>query len=206
MLASGTVRLLFAPRWTAVPVAAALTLLSILPSLAQTPSSSPSPEQPAPADSGPTLVRPVGSETSILSVAGGQRLMNEAGAAVSAQNYPLAVQKLQQAREVFNQLSNFNQDLATTFSGIDNRIADSQRRKALEAAQIRDQVTYQLALVHRAQNKPELAIPLLVQVVRSQQPTRELGKKAYQQLFELGFVETPFPREGDTPAPASPPR
>jgi cell division septum initiation protein DivIVA len=135
---------------------------------------------------------------------GGKQLMNEASGAVSSQNYALAVQKLQQAREIFNQLSNFYQDLTGSFTGIDNKVADLQRKKALEAAQMRDQTTYQLALVHRAQNKPELAVPLLVQIIRSQQPTRDLGQKAYQQLFELGFVEAPFPASpGASPAPAT---
>jgi thioredoxin-like negative regulator of GroEL len=129
--------------------------------------------------------------------------MQESTAAVSAQNYPLAVKKLQEARQIFNQLSNFYQDLAGSFSGIDNRISDSQRRKALETAQMRDEATYQLAVVHRAQNKPELAVPLLVQIIRSQQPTRDLGKRAYQQLFELGFVDSPYPRGGAN-QPAAP--
>jgi thioredoxin-like negative regulator of GroEL len=124
--------------------------------------------------------------------------MSEANGAVSAQNYTLAANKLQEARQVFNQVSNFYQELATSFSGIDNRLADSQRKKALDTAQMRDDATYQLALVHRAQNKPELAVPLLVQIIRSQNPTRDLGKKAYQQLFELGFVDAPFPRSGNT--------
>ncbi len=138
----------------------------------------------------------------ILSVQGGQQLMSEAGSAVSAQNYDLAVNKLQQARQVFNQLSNFHQDLAASFAGIDTRIADAQRQQAFQTAQMRDEATYQLALVHRAQNKPELAVPLLVQIVRSQNPTRDLGKKAYQQLLELGFVDTPFPRDGGVEAPS----
>jgi hypothetical protein len=94
-------------------------------------------------------------------------------------------------------MSNFYQELASSFSGIDNRVADSQRQKALDTAQMRDDATYQLALVHRAQNQPELAVPLLVQIISSQNPTRDLGKKAYQQLFELGFVDAPFPRTGD---------
>jgi thioredoxin-like negative regulator of GroEL len=57
---------------------------------------------------------------------------------------------------------------------------------------MRDEATYQLALVHRAQNQPELAVPLLIQVIRSQNATSELGKKSYQQLYEIGFVNTPF--------------
>lgn len=89
-------------------------------------------------------------------------------------------------------MSNFYEQLNASFSGIDNRVADSQRKKALDAAQMRDEATYQLALVHRAQNQPELAVPLLVQIIKSQNPTRDLGKKAYQQLLELGFVDAPF--------------
>ncbi|NEO03606.1 MAG: hypothetical protein F6K50_52455, partial [Moorea sp. SIO3I7] len=80
----------------------------------------------------------------------------------------------------------------------DNRVYESQRQKALETAEKRDQATYRLALVHRANDQPELAVPLLIQIIRSQNPTRELGKKSYQQLFELGFVDSPFPRNGNS--------
>ncbi|MEB3338512.1 MAG: hypothetical protein VKJ46_13680 [Leptolyngbyaceae bacterium] len=155
--------------------------------------------------SSPDPIRPLAADGSVLSLSGGQRLMTEASSAVSSQNYTLAVKKLQDARQVFNQISNFYQDLAASFSGIDNRIADSQRRKALETAQMRDQATYQLALVHRAQNQPELAVPLLVQIIRSQQPTRELGEKSYQQLFELGFVDAPYSKTGAA-QPSTPPK
>jgi len=169
----------------------------------------PAPATPTqnPALQDPTLPDPSNNQDlrplaqGILSVQGGQQLMDEASKAVTAQNYDLAVDKLQQARQVFNQLSNFYQDLGGSFAGIDTRIAEAQRQKAFETAQMRDEATFQLALVHRAQNKPELAVPLLVQIVRSQNPTRELGQKAYQQLLELGFVDTPYPRQ-DAPAAA----
>ncbi|MBF2027126.1 MAG: hypothetical protein IGS48_10225 [Oscillatoriales cyanobacterium C42_A2020_001] len=163
------------------------------------------PNQAKPIDpNDPNVVRPGSNvETGILSMQAGQRLMQEANSAVSSQNYNLAVKKLQEARQIFNQLSNFYQDLAGSFSGIENRIADSHRRKALDTAQMRDDATYQLALVHRAQNQPELAVPLLIQIIRSQQPTRDLGKKAYQQLFELGFVDSPFPRPRADQSPPS---
>ncbi len=139
-------------------------------------------------------LRPLAQDGTLLSVSGGQRLMDEASSAASSQNYDVAVKKLQEARGLFNQLSNFYQELAASFSGIDPRIADDQRQQALQTAQMRDQATYQLALVHRAQNQPELAVPLLVQIIRSQNPTRDLGQRAYQQLYELGFVTAPFPR------------
>lgn len=136
--------------------------------------------------------KPNSLENSVFSISGGQRLMSESMTAISQQNYDQAVTKLQDARQVFNQLSNFYQELTTSFSGIDNRISDSHRRRALQSAQLRDEATYQLAVVYRAKNQPELAVPLLIQLIRSQAPTRDLGNQAYQQLFELGFVDAQF--------------
>ncbi len=157
----------------------------------------PSNNQAKPIDpSNPNNLRPAAPNNTLLSIEGGDRLMNEAQAAVDSQKYDVAAKKLQEARQVFNQLSNFYQDLNSSFSGIDLNVSNSQRQKALESAQKRDEATYRLALVHRAQNQSELAVPLLIQIIKSQNPTRDLGKKAYQQLLELGFVDTPYPRQG----------
>jgi hypothetical protein len=152
------------------------------------------PSVPLPVPTNPNDLRSLSQPDSLLSMQGGQRLMAEANSAVGVENYTLAVQKLQEARQVFNQLSGFYSQLADSFSGIDNRISEAQRDNALSTAEMRDRATYQLALVHRAQERPELAVPLLIQIVRSQNPTTDLGKKAYQQLFELGFVDSPYPR------------
>jgi len=199
MISAGTARFFRHTCLTFLPVMATLTLLSPVNAQTSAPKLPDSPNQAQPLDpTDPNVLRPVTQDNSLLSVSGGQRLLSEASSAVSSQNYTLAANKLQEARQVFNQISNFYQELASSFSGIDNRLADSQRRKALETAQMRDDATYQLALVHRAQNRPELAVPLLVQIIRSQNPTRDLGKKSYQQLFELGFVDAPFPRGGAT--------
>lgn len=151
--------------------------------------------------SDPNNPRPMVQDATLLSVEGGKKLMEEAKKAIANQDYKTAANKYQQARIVFNQLSNFYQLLASSFSGIDNRVVESQRKKALETALMRDEATYQLALVHRSQNQPELAVPLLVQIIRSQNPTRELGQKAYQQLFEIGFVEVPYQRNTTSSAP-----
>ncbi len=136
----------------------------------------------------------------ILSLEGGKQLMAEADQAIDAQEYDVAADKLQKARQVFNQLSNFYLQLFNSFSGLDNRIAESQRQKALETGQLRDEATYQLALVHRAENKAELSVPLLIQIIDSQSPSSGLGKKAYEQLVEIGFVDVPLsePESGST--------
>jgi len=151
-------------------------------------------------------VRPLNQATSSLSIASGQQLMAEASTAIADQNYVLAEEKLKQAREGFNQISTYYQELAQMFVGVDTQINRSNREKALETAQLRDQATYQLALVYRSQNQPNQAVPLLMEILRSQQPTRDLGQRAYQQLFELGFVDAPYTgRAATTPAePATP--
>jgi hypothetical protein len=154
-------------------------------------------------ENAPEEARPLSQANSVLSFQGAQQLMTEADAAIGSEQYDVAVNKLQQARKIFNQLSNFHLQLADSFSGIDTSVFESQRQSALQSGQLRDEATYQLALVHRAQNKPELAVPLLIQIIRSQNPTSELGKKSYQQLYELGFVETPF---SPSTRPASPPQ
>jgi hypothetical protein len=159
--------------------------------------------QPKPTE--PSRTTPNTLNSSVFSLSGADRLVSEAVDAAGKQNYDLAATKFQDARQIYNQLSNFYQDLVGSFTGLDNRIADSHRQKALQAAQLRDKSTYQLALVYRAKNQPELAIPLLVQLVRSQQPSRDLGKQAYQQLFELGFVDEIFPRASTTTVTPTPP-
>ncbi|MBR8831516.1 MAG: hypothetical protein N5P05_003157 [Chroococcopsis gigantea SAG 12.99] len=168
----------------------------------------PAPSQPTSGSENPAGdnndLRPLTQADSLLSFQGAQKLMGEASQAINSGNYEVATEKLQQARRIFNQLSNYHLQLANSFSGIDPKVFDSQRTSALSTGQMRDEATYQLALVHRAQNKPELAVPLLIQVIQSQNPSSVLGQKSYQQLYELGFVSTPYATSspGSTPAPA----
>lgn len=142
---------------------------------------------------------------SILSIEGGKKLIMEADQAIEAQQYDEAAKKLQSARQVFNQLSNFYLQLFNSFTGLDNQAAEAHRKNALDTSQQRDNATYQLALVHRAQNKPELSVPLLIQIITSQSPGIGLGRKAYEQLLEIGFVDTPYtppqPNEVNSPPP-----
>lgn len=153
----------------------------------QTESATPSEDTTQTDSSNPSI-----QSESILSLEGGKKLMADADKAIDAQEYDLAADNLQKARQVFNQLSNFYLQLFNSFSGLDNRIAESQREKALETGQLRDEATYQLALVHRVQNKAELSVPLLIQIIGSQSPSSGLGKKAYEQLVEIGFADEPL--------------
>lgn len=202
MVSSHTFRLLGWTSFLSLPILGTLTLGA--PVLAQETMSPGNTVETAPQAAptqtqDPDNLRPLATDNNLLSIAAGKRLMEEARQAVAEQNYQRAVERLQSSREIFNQLSNFHQQLSASFSGVNNQIEETHRRLALESAEMRDEATYQLALVHRANNQPELSVPLLIQIIRSQQPTRDLGQKAYQQLFELGFVDAPYTAgtEGD---------
>ncbi|NJK42141.1 MAG: hypothetical protein HC934_13910 [Acaryochloridaceae cyanobacterium SU_2_1] len=152
------------------------------------------------------VLSPSITQGGLFSIDGGKRLMSEAQSAYNSQNYDLAANKLQDARQIMNQLSTFYSTLTSSFLGVDRRVSESHRKKALETAQLRDKATFELALVYRAQNKPDKSIPLLVEIIRSQNPSRELGTKSYQQLVELGFSDVPYPSAGtSSPAPAPAP-
>jgi hypothetical protein len=131
---------------------------------------------------------------SALSISGAEQTLKEAQAAAQDGKFEEAVRKNQDVVTTLNQMSTFHSLLSKSFAGIDNRIADEEKQLALQAAIKRDEATYQLALIHRAQGKPELAVPLLVRITTSQNPTRDLGQKAYQQLYEVGFVKSQYPR------------
>jgi len=184
-----------------------LTMGLVSPVLAQTKTVPAKVDNNATQEDPNETTRPLNQADSLLSLEGAQKLVSEAQDAINKNNYDLAVAKLQQARKTYNQLSSFHLQLANSFSGIDPKVTESQRSQALKTGQLRDETTYQLALVHRAQNKPELSVPLLIQVILSQNPSSELGKKSYQQLYELGFVDVPYtPKTGAAPAAAPAPK
>jgi tetratricopeptide (TPR) repeat protein len=165
-------------------LAAGLIGVCALTTPAQEPGTEPTESTPA--------VRQVTQTDGTFSISAADALAAQASQSIATQDYSRAIENLQKARELYNQLSTYYQELASMFVGVDSRINTSHRAKALETAQKRDQATYQLALLYRTQNRPDLAVPLLMEILRSQQPTRELGQRAYQQLFELGFVDVPY--------------
>ena len=149
-----------------------------------------------PPASAPSATRAVEQSDSPIGIAAGQALMRQAEGAIASQNYTQAATDLVAARKALNDVSTYYQNIAGVFVGVDSRVNRGLRDLAVEAAQVRDQASYQLAVVYRAQGSPDLAVPLLVEVLQSQQPTRPLGQQAYQQLYELGFVEVPYDAPG----------
>ncbi len=119
-------------------------------------------------------------------------LMARGDAAVAAGNLPEARRHYDQARDASRRLLGFYRDLSGAFRGLDARIPREMDEKSRQALEYLVQANMRLAALFRRQGQPEVAVPLLVEVVKVMSPSSEAGRKAYQQLLEIGFVSTPY--------------
>ena len=127
-----------------------------------------------------------------FNVAAVRTLLNRGDAAVASGNLDQAKTDYDSARTAAKQLLAFYRDLSGAFRGLDARIPREMDAKGREALALLAQANLRLAALFRRQNQPEVAVPVLVEVVRLMTPASSEGQKAYQSLVELGFVETPF--------------
>ena len=96
------------------------------------------------------------------------------------------------ARKLAKQLASFYSDLNSSFKGIDARIPNEMQRKGREILQTLAESNGRLASLYLKTEKPEVAVPLLVETIRIMSPNSREGKEAYERLLQLGFVETQF--------------
>ena len=96
------------------------------------------------------------------------------------------------ARKLAKQLASFYSDLNSSFKGIDARIPNEMQKKGKQTLQILAESNERLASMYIKTKKPEVAVPLLVETIRIMSPNSPEGKKAYEILLQLGFVETSY--------------
>tara|TARA_B100000161_G_scaffold239974_1_gene191739 strand:+ start:715 stop:1230 length:516 start_codon:yes stop_codon:yes gene_type:complete len=96
------------------------------------------------------------------------------------------------ARRLAKQLASFYSDLNSSFKGIDARIPNEMQRKGKKTLQILAETNGRLTSLYLKTEKPEVAVPLLVETIRIMSPNSQEGKEAYEILIQLGFVETKF--------------
>ena len=94
------------------------------------------------------------------------------------------------ARKLAKQLASFYSDLNTAFKGTDARIPSEMQRKGKTILQILAESNERLASIYIKNEKPDVAVPLLIETIRIMSPNTSEGKKAYEKLIQLGFVET----------------
>ena len=96
------------------------------------------------------------------------------------------------ARKLAKQLASFYSDLNTSFKGVDARIPKEMQIKGKETLQILAESNERLASLYIKNEKPDVAVPLLVETIRIMSPNSQEGKEAYERLIQLGFVETKY--------------
>ena len=96
------------------------------------------------------------------------------------------------ARKLAKQLASFYSDLNSSFKGIDARIPNEMQKKGKETLQKLAESNVRLAALYIKNETPEVAVPLLVEIIRIMSPNSKEGKEAYEKLIQLGFVETKY--------------
>ena len=96
------------------------------------------------------------------------------------------------ARKLAKQLASCYSDLNTSFIGTDARIPNEMRRKGKDILKILAESNVRLAALYIKNEKPDVAVPLLIENIRIMSPNSPEGKDAYEKLIQLGFVETKF--------------
>ena len=75
---------------------------------------------------------------------------------------------------------------------MDARIPNEMQRKGKKTLQILAEANQRLASLYIKNEKPDVAVPLLVETIRIMSPKSSEGKEAYNKLIQLGFVETTY--------------
>ena len=75
------------------------------------------------------------------------------------------------------QLASFYSDLNSSFKGIDARIPNEMQRKGKQTLQILAESNERLASLYIKTEKPEVAVPLLIETIRIMSPNSLEGKK-----------------------------
>ena len=127
-----------------------------------------------------------------LSISNVEYYLQEGDKFINNGDYDKAKEFYLDARKLAKQLASFYSDLNTSFKGIDARIPNEMQSKGKDTLKILAETNGRLASLYLKTEKPEVAVPLLVETIRIMSPNSLEGKEAYEKLIKLGFVETKF--------------
>ena len=140
----------------------------------------------------PEDFRVLSSESKKLSVSNVEYFIKEGDKYIKNGDFEKAKDFYLDARKLAKQLASFYSDLNSSFKGIDARIPNEMQSKGKKTLQILAESNERLASLYIKNEKPEVAVPLLVETIRIMSPNSPEGKEAYERLIQLGFVETKY--------------
>ena len=127
-----------------------------------------------------------------LSVSNVEYFIQQGDKFIKNDNFDKAKDSYLNARKLAKQLASFYSDLNSSFKGVDARIPNEMQMKGRQTLQILAESNERLASMYIKTEKPEVAVPLLVETIRIMSPNSPEGKEAYERLIQLGFVETKY--------------
>jgi len=140
----------------------------------------------------PEDFRVLSNESKKLSISNVEYFINQGDNYIKNGDFEKAKDSYLDARKLAKQLASFYSDLNSSFKGIDARIPNEMQRKGKQTLQILAESNERLASMYIKTEKPEVAVPLLVETIRIMSPNSPEGKEAYERLIQLGFVETKY--------------
>ena len=127
-----------------------------------------------------------------LSITNVENYLNAGDDYIKKGDFDKAKDSYLDARKLATQLASFYSDLNTSFKGVDARIPKEMQKKGKEILQILAISNERLSALYIKNETPEIAVPLLIETIRIMSPNSKEGKKAYETLLQIGFVETNF--------------
>ena len=127
-----------------------------------------------------------------LSITNVQAFISQGDAFVEKGDFDKAKISYDKARDLAKQLAGFYRDLNDSFKGLDARIPNEMGEKGKKSITIWAESNARLAALYMRRSQPEVAVPLLVEIIRLMSPSSLNGKEAYKELIQFGFVETPY--------------
>ena len=140
----------------------------------------------------PENFRVLSNESKKLSILNVEYFIKQGDKYIKNGDYDKAKDSYLDARKLAKQLASFYSDLNSSFKGIDARIPNEMQRKGKQTLQILAESNERLASLYIKTEKPEVAVPLLIETIRIMSPNSLEGKEAYEKLIQLGFVETKY--------------
>jgi hypothetical protein len=127
-----------------------------------------------------------------LSIANVEYYLRQGDKSIKNGDFDKAKDSYLDARKLATQLASFYSDLNKAFIGVDARIPNEMKKKGKSALQVLAESNKRLATLYIKNEKPDVAVPLLVETIRIMSPNSLEGKEAYKTLIQLGFVETSY--------------
>ena len=138
----------------------------------------------------PNEYRVLSSTNKKLSISDVKDYLNEGDRLIENGEFEKAKKNYDKARNLAKQLAGFYRDLNASFKGLDARVPLEMEQKGRKSIKIWAQSNARLASLYIRKKQPEVAVPLLVEIIRLMTPNSIEGKEAYENLLQLGFVET----------------